>query len=265
METLDRTASYHKGKKSRTGKRRFKRRPDKNADRRALLQRVIRLLLGDGADPDLIDAIVLDETRRARRRGKGRRISQLGSEHWAYIQDVSHVATVWHTDPQYLIGQMLRPLNHAELTTLVTRVLPDDDPQNAIQTMLRIKTIDETTTEDGEKQYICNGRVIRVREPESALATSLYAIAALATTLHDNLCDPDSVTRPFELKTVNPRFPLDRLPEARDKSRERGRAILHEMDNWLHLHELPPDSRKRSTRFTFGVYTSMGIGPPLRT
>jgi Family of unknown function (DUF6502) len=168
-----------------------------------------------------------------------------------YVDDLSHVIARWHADGQY-IDEDGRP-NPLPLkgpglclTDLILRVLPDQDPAQAIKSLIELQGIRRKGT-----RYLPTGKYLALnRRPLAVWVHGLTAVLGFLRTVEHNVTARPG-KRLLERVAINPRFPVSALPALH-------RSLKGEVPEML--WKLDVNMGRGAVRETSKRFTRVGIG-----
>jgi len=203
---------------------------------RAIIRHVVRILARCGATPqDIVSAVQHEcaqiphhwaaEARRAE-------AHQAPSE----ISDVSHVLTVWFNEAAYLDAHgrpRALPLEGAStsVAALVRSVDRKLDPRKVITYLVRNRAV----RRDG-RRYVPRKRFLRLRGTQGYLFT-LQTLSNMLGTIQHNLQRKHSEPALFEYSAENARYPVSKLPQLDEYTRDLGGETLSRFDLYLRQRE----------------------------
>lgn len=178
------------------------------------------------------------------------------------LSRITRVLSGWHTDPDFT-GPYGMPLevrydsdieNDCTFVRLVHQYSGDMTPRAMLDELLRVGAVVET-----DLNWF---KVVRREYVPESLAPDFLArlgrgVHDFVHTLEENMLKPTTQVGRFE-RTVRPDTGMyeSDLPAFDNYIRERGQALLEEIDNWLSKLEAP-DPRKRDSRKI--VNTGLGV------
>jgi hypothetical protein len=166
----------------------------------------------------------------------------------AFLADLPHVIALWHSDPQYS-GTSGRPAalplraRGASLTSLIERVLPEEDPNSVVRALLHLRGIRSRGV-----GYVPTGRHLSYRE-ESGRVYSLNALLRMLCTVERNIAGKNG-TAIFERSAVNPNFPVRALRTFHRRFKGRASNFLWDIDG---------DMRRYEEEISGGPRTRLGV------
>jgi Family of unknown function (DUF6502) len=165
-----------------------------------------------------------------------------------FLADLPHVIALWHSDPQYLgiRGQpAVLPLRGrgASLSSLIQRVLPDEDPKSVVRALVHLRGIRRRGT-----GYAATGRHLSYRE-DSGRVYSLNALLRMLRTVERNIAGAKN-TAIFERSAVNPDFPVRALRTFHRRFENRASNFLWDTDG---------DMRRYEEEVSGGLRTRVGV------
>jgi hypothetical protein len=170
------------------------------------------------------------------------------------VADLAHVTAHWYADPEYLDARgaprALPRRGRRSLSTLIEKVLPGRAPDAIIDSLAEVHAI-----APHGKLYRPTGKSLTYsRHRLSARLHGLSALLAMLSTVEHNTSQPLAV-RLFERAAINPRFPVQKLPEMLRRLGSRADTFLWQSDGDMRQVELPAEGND-TTRLWVGVYIS---------
>jgi hypothetical protein len=167
-----------------------------------------------------------------------------------YLADLPHVIARWHADPQFVDSQgapVPLPLKsrHLSLTSLITRVLPGEDPSAVVDSLIRLRGIRRR----GRFYVPTNRQMLLIRH--SGRVHGLIALLGILRTIEYNVSRATSSSRIFQRTAVNPRFPLWALPAFHRDLKTLAAKFLWTADG---------NMRRRESRFRSEPTIRLGVG-----
>lgn len=226
---------------------RVRRRPHGGGTRYSteFLERLARILVHAGHSP----AELAREFREICSRLK-RRSQRWDESHLAYFVDLSHVNTVWHSDPEYLdfAGKpMALPLHGRgrSLTTLIEHALPGEDPAAVARTLIHVRGIRRRLgLYEPTERYV-------VYESAKARLHGLTALLGMLRTVEHNVARGRKTAPILERTALNPSFPVSELPAFHRRLNAAAEEILWTLDG---------DMRRREASNRGGRRVRLGVG-----
>jgi hypothetical protein len=170
-----------------------------------------------------------------------------------YVHDLSHVIARWHADGQYIDEDghpNPLPLKGPgiSLTDLILRVLPDQDPAQAIKSLIELQGIRRKGT-----WFVPTNKYLALnRRPLAVWVHALTAVLGFLRTVEHNVkASPGK--RLLERVAINPRFPIEGLPELHRSFKNEVPEMLWTLDAKMGRGAVPEKS-KRFTRVGVGFY-----------
>ena len=211
---------------------------------RELLQRLARTLVHSGHSPTALQREFRDICSALKEPAKRWDPTQL-----RYFDDLPHVITLWHTDPQYLDARgapLPLPLRGrgCSLHALIERVLPDEDPKSVVRSLTRLQGVRHR-----RGLYVPSGRYVTYPR-DSARVHGLAALLRMLRTVERNVTGPRAGSL-LERSAVNPSFPVSELPAFHQRAEKYADDFLSTMDAAM---------RRREARDHKGPRVRLGIG-----
>lgn len=171
----------------------------------------------------------------------------------SYVDDLSHVIARWHADGQYIdedghpVPLPLKGPGHS-LTDLILRVLPDQDPAQAIKSLIELQGIRRKGT-----RYLPTGKYLALnRRPLAVWVHGLTAVLGFLRTVEHNVTARPG-KRLLERVAINPRFPVSALPALHRSLKGEVPEMLWNLDVKMGRGAVREQS-KRFTRVGIGFY-----------
>jgi len=166
-----------------------------------------------------------------------------------YLADLPHVIARWHADPQFVDSKgapIALPVRSRglSLTSLIARVLPDQDPHAVIESLIRLRGI----RREG-RRYVPTDRQVRFTQ-QSAQVHGLMALLGILRTIDYNVSRATPTSTILERAAVNPRFPVAALPAFHQWFKEFAAKFLWEADG---------NMRRRESRGKGQATTRLGV------
>lgn len=171
----------------------------------------------------------------------------------SYVDDLSHVIARWHADGQYVDEDghpNPLPLKGPglSLTDLILRVLPDQDPAQAIKSLIELQGIRRKGA-----RYLPTGKYLALnRRPLAVWVHGLTSVLGFLRTVEHNVSAHPG-KRLLERVAINPRFPVSGLPELHRSLKSEVPEMLWNLDVKMGRGAAPENS-KRFTRVGIGFY-----------
>ena len=218
---------------------------DRTSYSREFLERLARILVHAGHSPS--------ELAREFRGicGRLKRHSQRWNEsHLAYFVELSHVNTLWHTDPKYLdfAGKPIELPLHGRgrsLCTLIEQALPGEDPEAVARTLMRVRAIRRRAG-----LYVPTDRYV-LYQSAAARLHGLAALLGMLRTVEHNVSRGRKSAPMLERTALNPSFPVSELPAFHRRLNAAAEEILWTMD---------VDMRRREASQRAGPRIRLGVG-----
>ena len=199
-----------------------------------LLSKTIDFVLSAGESPTHIALELENQASRVKGRGyawRSKDARNVQSAHERFVE-ISGVVHDWHREPAYTnqVGDPVQ-LDQRSLRTLVAKRFPKQNVSAAIRWMSEKGVVKRTNRGRyvlvGGREIVSNPLVLE----RAAILVPQYLRIALrnASTLDPHSRDIDRDARVFYL-------PEKYVPLWREVARERARAFLEGMDNWLEDH-----------------------------
>jgi hypothetical protein len=183
----------------------------------------------------------------------------------AYVADLPHVLSHWHTDEQYNDRKgkpRALPLRGPgpSLSALIERVYPGGDPDPVVRALVRTRAVRER---DGYFEPIAHN--VLYIERTHARHHALLSVFELLRTVTRN-CAAGRRGPPLLHQTaINPWVPERYLPELHERLKRQAAELLWEFDRFMRRRE---STRRRSEpvrRVGLGIYAIEDrAGPPVR-
>lgn len=226
---------------------------ERNAlDTRAIdaIELFVRLLAQCGCEPDAVQQQVRRACERVPRSWV--REAQAAPRE---IYDVSHVLTLWFSDPAYLDqAGMPRPLplrgSQRSLETLVSSIDRRLDADEALAYLLKGRALRQVGS-----RYVPRGRVMSlrgVRGPNEF--RNLRGLLAMLQTLEHNSRPRRQAPSWFEFCAENPRIPKRACAKYDEFVSVRAKRFLYDLDSELRRLELTCKPGEPTVRLGTGVY-----------
>ena len=154
-----------------------------------------------------------------------------------HVADLSHVLARWHADEQYVDAEgrpVPLPLEGPEpsLNGLVSRVLPSNDPAQAIEWLTELQGI----RREGKRFLPTDKYLAFNRLPVAAWAHGLTAVLGMLRTVEHNVsARPEK--RLLERMAINPRFPVRALPQFHRELKRQAGEIVWRFDSDMRREE----------------------------
>ena len=183
------------------------------------------------------------------------------------VWDLPHVMARWHSDPQYLDSRgapLALPLNGPgpSVTSLIERVLPHADTEAVIEAL---RQVDGIRGKGG--RYRPTARQVAFQHQRViGWLHGLTMLLGLLRTVEHNIARPDGPTL-LERAAINPRFPVQYLPEMHQRFKDRAGTFLWQADGEMRKHEKPFDP-SHTVRLGVGIFAfedPLTTGRPART
>jgi hypothetical protein len=207
------------------------------------LKRLAHILVLSGHSPKKLLSELREICRRLKEPSRRWDPSRLG-----FLADLPHVIALWHSDPQYLDTRghpAVLPLRGrgASLSSLIQRVLPDEDPKSVVRALLHLRGIRRRGA-----SYVVTGRHLSYRE-NSGRVYSLNALLRMLRTVERNIAGAKN-TAIFERSAVNPNFPVRALRTFHRRFENRASNFLWDTDG---------DMRRYEEEVSGGLRTRVGV------
>jgi hypothetical protein len=214
------------------------------------MERIVRLLVRRGASKRCIQGAF----RRAWLRvppsaaAEGRRASR-------ELIDVSHVLTLWFSDPLYVDAQgnpLSLPLRGRapSLASLVQHVDPALDPRQVLKPLIQAEAVRRIG-----RRYSPRSRAVAFRGTGAPLhARNLRALLGMLRTLEHNTEPTEKVASWFEYVAENPRFPVSAREPFDAGLREDAMTFLRGQDSRMLSHERKAKPGEPMVRMGVGVF-----------
>jgi len=166
-----------------------------------------------------------------------------------YLADLPHVIARWHADPQFVDSKgapIALPVRSRDLslTSLIARVLPDEDPHAVIESLIRLRGIRRQG-----RRYVPTDRQLRFTQ-QSAQIHGLMALLGILRTIDYNVSRATATSTILERAAVNPRFPIAALPAFHRWLKQFAGKFLWEADS---------NMRRRESRGRSEATTRLGV------
>jgi hypothetical protein len=211
---------------------------------REFLERMARILVHSGHSPrELVREFrgICSALKEPKRRWDP---SQL-----AYFFELPDVIALWHADPQYLDNRG-RPIALAlrghgpSLSTLIERVLPDEDPLQVTRSLMRTQGVRRRG-----RQYLPTDRYFPY-PGGSGHVHGLTALLGMLRTVERNVSGPKKFAI-LERTALNPSFPVSALPAFHRRLKSQAAHILWGLDG---------DMRRQEEKNLPGARVRLGVG-----
>jgi hypothetical protein len=157
------------------------------------------------------------------------------------VWDLPHVMARWHSDPQYLDSRgapLALPLKGPgpSVTSLIERVLPHADTEAVVEAL---RQVDGIRRKGG--RYRPTGRQLALQHQRViGWLHGLTMLLGLLRTVEHNIAHPEGATL-LERAAINPRFPVQYLPEMHQRFKDRAATFLWQADGEMRKRERPSD------------------------
>jgi len=169
------------------------------------------------------------------------------------VWDLPHVMARWHSDPQYLDSRgapLALPLKGPgpSITSLIERVLPHADTEAVVEAL---RQVDAIRRKGG--RYRPTARQLAFQHQRViGWLHGLTMLLGLLRTVEHNIARPEGATL-LERAAINPRFPVQYLPEMHQRFKDRAGTFLWQADGEMRKHEKPSDPG-HTVRLGVGVF-----------
>ena len=212
---------------------------------REFLERLARILVGTGHSPRELSREFREICSRLKEPDTRWDPAQL-----TYLWDLPHVISFWHSDPQYIdsrgapIPLSLRGRG-ASLCALIERVLPGENPNVVLRSLIKFKSIRRRGT-----FYVPRARHFTY-PTASGRVHGLTALLGMLRTVERNVAGGRKSNPILERTALNPRFPVIELPAFHRRLRAAAAEILWSLDG---------DMRRREAAHRGGPRVRLGVG-----
>ncbi len=167
----------------------------------------------------------------------------------AYFADLPEIIALWHADPQYLDNRG-RPIALAlrgrgpSLSTLIERVLPDEDPTRVTRSLMRTQGVRRRG-----RQYLPTDRYFSY-PGGSGHVHGLTALLGMLRTVERNVSGSKKFAI-LERTALNPNFPVSALPAFHRRLKSQAAHVLWGLDG---------DMRRQEAKNLPGARVRLGVG-----
>ena len=215
---------------------------------RKCLGSLARILVHSGHSPAALVQEFIDVCREL---GPSRQAWD--DEHLAYMADLGHVMTHWHSHPKFLAEDgtpLPLPLKGPgeSLYGLIARSLPERDPEAVAKSLEELKGIRPQGS-----MFVPTARYLTFREHLDSGRHGLMALLGMLETVEHNALGRAGKAKKIERTAVNPRFPVAALPAFHDRLDQLIEEFLAVVDEEMTQKEARASSRK-SMRLGIGVF-----------
>ncbi len=220
---------------------------------RAIIHHVVRILARCGATPQDIISAVQHECAHIPRRWAAEARRAEAHRAPCEIGEVSHVLTVWFNEAAYLDAHgRPRPLPlegaSTSVAALVRSVNRKLDPRKVLTYLVRSRAV----RQEG-RRYVPRTRFLRLRGTQGYLFT-LQTLNNMLGTIQHNLQRKRSEPALFEYSAENARYPLSKLPQLDEYTRDLGGETLSRFDLYLQQRETTRRRGEPTVRVGLGFY-----------
>lgn len=214
---------------------------------RKCLGSLARILVHSGHSPAALVQEFIDVCREL---GPSRQAWD--DEHLAYMSDLGHVMTHWHSHPKFLAEDgtpLPLPLKGPgeSLYGLIARSLPERDPEAVAKSLEELKGIRPQGS-----RFVPTARYLTFREHLDSGRHGLMALLGMLETVEHNAFSRAGEPKRIERTAINPRFPVAAIPAFRKRLDELIQEFLSVVDEEMTQKEATKSSR-RSKRFGVAV------------
>jgi len=214
-----------------------------------VIERFVRLLAGGGIGRGELARQFRAACERLPGSSRGSAKSPKG-----FLNDVSHVLTLWFSDPQYLDARghprPLRLQGRAQcLQGLIRHVNPSIDAAEVIECLARTGSIERRGS-----FYVPLRRFLSLRDTAAVHHAGLTSLARHLRTLENNARPREEVRGWFERIAENGRFPVRMLKDLEEKVTLRAMDLLSLMDTDMHRAELSRAPGEPTVCVGVGIY-----------
>jgi hypothetical protein len=223
------------------------------------IERFVRVLARCGSPPREIARAVSRECAKLPRELQAKAAS--GARE---LIDVSHVLTMWFSDPLYLdrTGTPIRLAVHGpapSLAALLQRAAPSLNVEDVRRYLVRAKAIRRVGS-----RYVPAKRELSLRGSEGPTHfRSLRGLVGMLRTLEHNTLPKRAARSWFEYIAENPAFPVRMLAAFDERLDRVGMRFLHAIDADMHRRERAGKASEPTVRIGVGVYRFDDTGDPL--
>ena len=209
------------------------------------IARFVRLLAHCGMPPDGIAREVMAACREVPKSWAARVKDTI-----PYVHEVSHILTLWFSDPKFLGPDGPVHGEEQSIEVLVQQVDSRLDTREVVRFLERGKVLRRM----GDR-YVPRDRMVMLRG--TAYADSfrrLRSLLGILRAFEHNLRSKREVPRWFEAFAYNPRFPVRAIPGFDQKVRAHANKLLLQLDGDMHREERLRDPNEPTVRIGVGVY-----------
>jgi hypothetical protein len=183
----------------------------------------------------------------------------------AYVADLPHVLSHWHTDEHYTDAQGApRPLPlrgpGPSLTALIERVYPGGDPDLVVQALVRTRAVRKR-----KGVFEPLARNVLFIERIYARHHALLSVFELLRTVTRNCARGRRGPPLLHQTAINSWYPERYLPEFHERAKRQAGEALWEFDRFMRRREPPRGSKEPVRRVGLCIFAIEGpVGPPVR-
>lgn len=230
------------------------------AESRAFLEALVPLMVEAGHSPKRLVAEFREICGRMKEPARAWDPADL-----AYVADLPHVLSHWHTDEHYTDAQgapRRLPLRGPgpSLTALIERVYPGGDPTPVVRALVRTRAVRERR---GSFEPLA--RNVLFSERTHARRHGLMSALELLRTVARNCSDSRRGPALLHQTAINSWYPERKLPELHERAKRQGGEALWEFDRFMRRREPRRGSKEPVRRVGLCIFAIEGpVGPPVR-
>jgi hypothetical protein len=230
------------------------------AESRAFLEALVPLMVEAGHSPKRLVAEFREICGRMKEPARAWDPADL-----AYVADLPHVLSHWHTDEHYTDAQgapRRLPLRGPgpSLTELIERVYPGGDPTPVVRALVRTRAVRERR---GSFEPLA--RNVLFSERTHARRHGLMSALELLRTVARNCSDTRRGPPLLHQTAINSWYPERKLPELHERAKRQGGEALWEFDRFMRRREPRRGSKEPVRRVGLCIFAIEGpVGPPVR-